>query len=166
MPTMIRLPLAAAAAASLLLLGACTTMGTGGGDMKLAHGGMAPVQLKWTSTDGGIDGQMQVALPDATYKGRFFQITQQIDRQQLMPLWDGWHEAWGGWDYWGYGDDGPFGVQQFITRYTGKVVANLADPAGRHLRCRLHLMAPARGMAGGGEGECQLAGGGIVHARF
>jgi hypothetical protein len=165
MNSTMRVP-AAAAVAATLLLGACTTMGTGGGDLRLSGGGEAPVLLSWKSGDGGIDGTMQVMLPEGTYKGRFFQITQQTQREAIAPLWAGWHEGWYGWPYWGYGAYGPYGVDQFITRYSGKVVANLADASGRHLRCRLHLVAPARGMAGGGEGECQRTGGGTVHARF
>lgn len=70
------------------------------------------------------------------------------------------------WPYRGYGAFGPYDLTQFITRYSGKVVANLRTDAGRRMRCRLHLVAPARGMAGGGEGECQMQGGGIVHASF
>src|SRR5258708_728857 len=35
----------------------------------------------------------------------------------------GW--GFGGWDYWDTGTD-------FVTHYTGRVVANLADPEGKH----------------------------------
>lgn len=57
-------------------------------------------------------------------------------------------------------------MTQFITRYTGKVVATLQTDVGKRMRCRLHLIAPARGMAGGGAGECQVQGGATVHAKF
>jgi len=34
------------------------------------------------------------------------------------------------------------------------------------MRCRLHMARPEQGMSGGGDGECQLQGGGVVRARF
>lgn len=109
---------------------------------------------------------MAATLPDATYQGRFFQITQQTQRQVIDPLWEGWTRGWRDWPYWGFGTYGAYDITQFITRYSGKVVANLQTDAGKRMRCRLHLIAPARGMSGGGEGECQVQGGGTVHAKF
>jgi hypothetical protein len=34
------------------------------------------------------------------------------------------------------------------------------------MRCRFHLMRPSSGMAGGGAGECQVAGGETIEATF
>ena len=55
--------------------------------------------------------------------------------------------------------------EAFLTEYTGKVVANLAGPRG-HMRCRFNLIRPSAGMAGGGEGRCQLPDGTIINAEF
>lgn len=149
-----------------LTLGACTTTGMVGGE--LARQGQAdqPVLMSWKSHDGGNSGTMVATLPGATYQGRFFQITQQTQQQWVAPLWDGWTVGWRDWPYWGWGPGGGYEWTQFSTRYTGKVLANLQTDGGRHLRCRFHLAEPVRGMSGGGDGECQLQGGGIVYARF
>ena len=157
----VRIALAAGAA---LLLGACATTGMGGGELARKGKADAPVLFTWKSDDGGLTGTMTAALPGATYKGGFFQITQQTRRELIAPLWNGWMPAWSDWPYWG--PLGPYDITQFITRYSGKVVANLHTDAGQRMRCRLHLVVPARGMAGGCDGECQLQGGGTVHAKF
>lgn len=148
------------------LLAACATSGMGGGELARKGAADEPVLFSWKSSDGGITGTLVATLPNATYQGRFFQITQQTQRQVIAPLWIGWDEGWRDWPYWGYGTIGASDVTQFITRYSGKVVANLLTDDGKRMRCRLHLVAPARGMAGGGEGECQLQPGGVVHAKF
>lgn len=166
MRTSHRLRAAGLAIGAALLLGACTTVGMGGGDLTMKGKSEKPVLFSWKSDNGGISGSMTATLPGATYQGRFFQITRQTQRETLQPLWEGWPEGWSDWDYWGYGAYGPYDVTQFITRYTGKVVANLHTDAGKKLRCRLHLINPSRGMAGGGEGECQVSSGGTIHAMF
>lgn len=153
-------------AAASAVLAACATSGMGGGELARKGNADEPVLFSWKSSDGGISGSMVATLPDATYQGRFFQITEQTRRQVISPLWDGWDEGWRDWPYWVYGASGPYDLTQFITRYSGKVVANLQTDAGKRMRCRLHLVAPGRGMAGGGEGECQIQGGGLVHAKF
>ena len=166
MKTSFRLIAAAVAAGAVLLLSACASTGMGGGELTRKGRSAEPVLFTWKSTDGGISGRMVATLPDATYQGRFFQITQQTESQAIAPLWDGWTEGWYDWPYWGNGSYGPYDVNQFITRYTGKVVATLQSPAGKRMRCRLHMAHPARGMAGGGDGECQIAGAGTILATF
>ena len=94
------------------------------------------------------------------YTGPFFQITRETRIDELDPLWIGWvgPRRWRGWDYWG-----P--RQSVLTQYTGKVLANLAGPRG-HMRCRFTLRRPSAGMAGGGEGRCQLPDGTNIRADF
>lgn len=103
-------------------------------------------------------------LPDATFTGPFVQITQETRREALRPLWAGWNEGWNDWPYWSRPTLGPFDPVRFTRVYSGKVVANLRDVGGRYMRCRFHLDDPARGMSGGGSGECHLAGGRSVDA--
>lgn len=153
-------------AAALSILAACTTTGMGGGELQQSGRIDQPVLFSWQSRDGGISGTMVATLPEATYRGPFFQITQQTERQAVAPLWGGWREGWMDWPYWGWGAYGPYDWTEFATRYSGKVLANLATPEGKHMRCRLHLAKPAQGMSGGGDGECQLQGGSTIHARF
>jgi hypothetical protein len=148
------------------VLGGCTTMGVGEGSLARHGQPGEPVLFTWHSKDNGQQGTMTAALPDATYQGRFFQITSQTQRNTLAPLWIGWDDGWGDWPYWGgpnaYGYDGT----QFITHYSGKVVATLTDTEGDRMRCRFVLSSPASGMVGGGQGECQIAGGRKINAMF
>ena len=68
---------------------------------------------------------------------------------------------WRGWPYWG-----PYPDTAFVTHYSGRVVANLADTAGDHMRCHFSLMHPQHGMASGGQGECQMPSGQTIDATF
>lgn len=150
----------------LVALAACTTMGTGGGQMSGAGAQDEPVAFSWKSTDGGMSGTMTASLPGAIFQGRFFQITRQTRAEMLSPLWTHWHSGWYDWPYWGGPMSPPYPTTQFITYYSGKVVATLESEGDQRMRCRFHLVEPVRGMSGGGEGECQLSGGRLVRAVF
>lgn len=151
----------------MVTLAACTSTGIGGGHLSGAGATEEPVVFNWTSTDGGISGTMSAALPAGmVFQGRFFQITQQTRAEVLDPLWTHWRPGWNDWPYWGSPFSPPYPTTQFITHYSGKVVATLASPDQQHMRCRFHLVKPAQGMSGGGEGECQLAAGQVVRAVF
>ncbi len=153
--------------AFVLMLGACTTSGMGGGELSRPGKPDESVLYSWKSTDGGITGTMVATLPNTTYQGRFFQITQQTMSDSMAPMWDGWNTGWTDWPYWeGEPYGGPYDWTQFSTRYSGKVIANLQTDSGQRMRCRFHLMQPMQGMSGGGDGVCQLQGGGVVHAQF
>ena len=147
-------------------LAACTTTGTGGGQVTGAGAQEQPVAFNWKSTDGGISGTMTASLPDSVFQGRFFQITRQTRSEVLDPLWTHWHRGWYDWPYWGGYMSPPYPTTQFITYYSGKVVATLESQNNQRLRCRFHLVEPVRGMSGGGEGECQLSDGRVVRAVF
>ena len=158
--------LLAALLVSIGVISACTTTGTGGGQMSGPDAGEAPVAFQWVSKDGGITGNMTATLPGAIYTGRFFQITQQTRSESLEPLWAHWHNGWYDWPYWGGPMTTPYPITRFVTHYSGKVVATLDTEGKPRMRCRFHLADPARGMAGGGEGECQLTDGRVVQAVF
>lgn len=162
-------PMGVAILASLAVLGGCTTMGTGQGDISRDHQPGEPVHFTWKSTNGGQHGTMTATLQNAVYQGQFFQITSQTRREMLAPLWVGWDDGWGDWPYWGgpYGAwSGSYDATQFVTYYSGKVLANLTSPGGGRMRCRFLLFSPVSGMAGGGQGECQLRDGRTVNATF
>ncbi len=156
--------------ASFLLLNlalvACTTTGTGGGQVGGNGTQSEPVAFSWTSKDGGLSGTMTAALPDVSYQGQFFQITQETRTEVLAPLWTHWNRGWYDWPYWGVAVSPPYPATQFITHYTGKVVATLTAQGNQRMRCRFHLVQPASGMSGGGEGQCQLSDGRVVRAVF
>jgi len=68
---------------------------------------------------------------------------------------------------WGRGAlPGGYDTTQFVTYYSGKVLANLGSPEGGRMRCRFLLFSPAAGIAGGGQGECQLQKGRTINATF
>ena len=77
-----------------------------------------------------------------------------------------WHNGWYDWPYWGGPMTTPYPITRFVTHYSGKVVATLDSEGKSRMRCRFHLADPASGMAGGGEGECQLTDGRVVQAVF
>jgi hypothetical protein len=140
------------------LLAGCATMGTGFGTTAK---GQNPVNFTWKSTDN-VSGTMSAALSDGkTYNGQYFQITTNTTVDTLGPLWTGWGPRWrrGGWGYW---DAGP----EFVTHYSGKVVANLSTPDGTYMRCTFRLIHPSSGMAGGGRGNCQTPDGNEIDATF
>lgn len=146
---------------------ACTSTGIGGGQVRDQTGQEAPVTFRWQSNDGGMSGSMTATLQDAHFEGRFFQITRQIRGEALNPLWMHWRSGWYDWPYWNGPLPPPYPTTaQFLTYYSGKVVATLESAGQPHMRCRFHLVAPARGMSGGGEGECQLSDGRVVQAVF
>ena len=154
-----RITLVAALAAAALGLSACTTMGTGQGLLRGPHG-HERVALAWKST-GNITGTMTATLPNGVvYSGPFFQITSQTNRNVLTPLWSGW----GGWYDWN--DWGPGPATEFITHYSGKVLANLRAASGEYMRCRFRLAQPASGMSGGGAGRCETTAGQKFDAYF
>lgn len=136
----------------------CATMGTGSGSTAT---GAHPVTFQWKSSDG-VSGSITAILAQGkTYTGRYFEVTRDTDVSDLGPLWAGWGPGrrMGGWHDW---NPGP----QFITDYSGRVVANLTASGGSHVRCRFQLVHPDEGMAGGGQGECQLPDGQRIDAQF
>jgi hypothetical protein len=143
-----------------LLGAACTTMGSGVGEQT---GGGPEVRFDWTAQDA-VKGQMTATFPNGTsYSGTLFQITSDTRVDDMAPLWAGWHRGgfrgWGGWPYW---DAGP----EFVKHYSGRVLANLSNDNGDHMRCNFRLIRPASGMAGGGQGQCQLPDGHTLDATF
>jgi hypothetical protein len=140
----------------------CTTMGTGVGSTAT---GTNPVNFSWKSSDDSVSGTMDATLSDGkTYSGQFFQITKNTTVDSIGPLWSGWRSGWGRRGGWGNWD--AFPSPDFITQYSGRVVANLGAASGEHMRCRFQLARPSDGMAGGGSGECQMPDGKTIDATF
>jgi hypothetical protein len=134
----------------------CTRSGVGTGT---SNTGAVSATFTWKAASA-LQGTMTARLNTGeTYQGPFVQITRDTTVDELAPLWVGWEGAWAGpWGVWRPGE-------AFLIDYTGKVVANLAGPRG-YTRCRFNLLHPSRGMAGGGEGRCQLPDGTIIRAEF
>ena len=73
------------------------------------------------------------------FRGTYFQITHDTRVDRLDPLWDGWGHSRrsGDWRYW---DADP--GSEFVQTYSGRVLANLHDDNGEHMRCRFTLISP------------------------
>ena len=141
-----------------LAIAGCATTGAGFGFTSSGH---HQAIFRWKSS-GNISGTMRAAFSNGTtYSGQYFQITSDTSLSGLGPLWAGWEPEWGMDE----ADDWSAGPQ-FITHYSGRVVANLADADGIHMRCRFRLIHPANGMAGGGRGVCRLPDGSRIEARL
>jgi hypothetical protein len=144
-----------------LVLAGCQTAGTGAGKVS---GTRKPVAFTWESTDS-VSGNITATFGTGrVFSGTYFQITSDTRVDRLEPLWDGWGRSYrrGGWRYWDR-DPGP----EFVKSYSGRVLANLHSDNGDHMRCRFTLISPQRGMAGGGEGRCQLSDSGQeINAEF
>ncbi|MFT3723275.1 MAG: hypothetical protein QM773_06775 [Hyphomonadaceae bacterium] len=153
-----RILLATLAAAGLA---ACTSTGVGTG---IERNGSTTASFAWKegSPNGGT---MTASLSSGdTFSGDYFQVTHDSTVERYAPLWAGW----GGmrrrgfdreWSYWG-----PH--TEFVTAYTGKILANLTDAKGQHMRCKFTLRDPSLGMSDGGLGRCQLPAGGTIDASF
>ena len=141
----------------------CTTMGTGTGS---TPSGGSPTVFSWESADG-VTGTMSATMSGGqTYSGQYFQITKDTTVDSIAPLWVGGWGGWGGRGGWGWGGWGADPSPDFITHYSGRVVANLAQPSGAHMRCQFRLAIPDEGMNGGGLGQCQLPDGTTIDANF
>jgi hypothetical protein len=140
-------------ALATLALAACETQtaGTGSGNVR---GTQKPVAFTWQSDDSNSGDMTATFGSGRVFTGEYFQISRETRVERLDPLWDGWDRPRrrGDWRYWDSDMD-----TEFVRTYTGRVVANLQSDDGEHMRCRFSLISPQRGMAGGGEGRCQLS---------
>jgi hypothetical protein len=136
-----------------LTLTACETTGGGGTGSGNVRGTNKPVAFTWQGDDNDSGDITATFGSGRVFKGRYFQITRDTRVDRLDPLWDGWNNSRrNSWRYWGADSRGDF-----VKTYGGRVLANLHASDGEHMRCRFTLISPQRGMAGGGEGRCQLS---------
>lgn len=164
----------------LLALGACTTTGFGVGEMTGGGAAGQQVNFHWSSTNGGISGQLTATVADSTYRGQFFQITQQTRNDVWPPPWPQAYGGWYPWSAWPHPSPRPYHYQypnfypypglypyptmQLTTFFTGTVLATLMAQKDQTMRCRFQLADPASGMSAGGEGSCDLSNGSVVRA--
>jgi hypothetical protein len=140
----------------------CKSTGSGTGE---SDKGDVQVHFNWQQSDPTSGALTAMVTGDTgsqeTYEGKFYQITSDSRIDTLGPLWYPWHPGWYGWDYWD-----PQPQEAFVTHYSGHVVANLAGPDGKRMRCDFQLLRAAEGMKGGGQGRCQLPSGKTIKADF
>jgi hypothetical protein len=141
-------------ALAALALTACETpngAGTGSGNVR---GTSKPVAFTWQSDDSNSGDITATFGTGRVFKGEYVQISRDIRSESLDPLWDGWDRprSKNAWRYWNASSR-----SEFVRENSGRVLANLHAEDGEFMRCRFTLLSPQRGMAGGGEGRCQLS---------
>jgi len=154
-------------AGALVLVAGCTASGNHRGDLVEDGTHRARVALQWKSSPGDpYSGRIMGTLLNGDYyTGRYLQITELTDPEDMDLMWLGFEPYWPDWRVdWDVGVDmqgmGPY--DRFITEYVGTVIARLQDYQGTLMRCRLRLDAPHEGLAGGGTGECRLETGEVI----
>ena len=141
-------------ALACLAFTACETQhgaGTGSGNVR---GSQKPVAFTWQG-EGENSGDITATFGTGrVFKGSYYQISRDSRVERLDPLWDGWKGSSrkSAWRYWAADSRGDF-----VKTYNGHVLANLHSEDGEYMRCRFTLKTPSRGMAGGGDGRCQLS---------
>lgn len=153
-------------ASTQVIIACTTTTGIGMGHLSDSSTPDEVVPFTWSSTDGGITGKMEARLRGTPFEGRFFQIRQETRAETLIPLWTHWDLDWNDWSFRDSPMPPPQPVPQFITHYSGKVVATLESAQQQRMRCRLQLKKPAIGLSEGAEGECQDQNGKTINVIF
>jgi hypothetical protein len=112
------------------------------------------VEFSWKSGADASRGTIAAASPDGrTFQGTFLQPSYVVRQEDYGPYWDAWSSM-----NWGVGAPWYAGSQDdFLTAYGGKALAHLTSADGTRMRCMFVLREPVSGMAGGGEGDCQLS---------
>jgi hypothetical protein len=141
-------------ALAALAMIACETpngAGTGSGNVR---GTSKPVAFTWQSNDSDSGDITATFGTGRVFRGAYVQVTHDTRADNLDPLWDGWDapKSKNAWRYWNASSR-----SEFVRENSGHVLANLHAENGEYMRCRFTLISPQRGMAGGGEGRCQLS---------
>jgi hypothetical protein len=154
----VRWTTAALAAAAAFTLSACTFTSDGLELRRETPRDQVAVSFEWRSTDD-VSGTLTATVPDGrVFGGPYVWMTAETPTDLLQPLWQGWSgdHAWRHWQ------PGP----GFAEHYRGEILANLRAANGDRMRCRFKSMDHSSGMASGGKGTCQLAGGNTFDAVF
>jgi hypothetical protein len=111
------------------------------------------MDFSWQSGANASHGTITATSSDGrTFTGTFLQPTRATTVDDYGPYWNAWAGGWGGAGPWYNGLE-----SDFITTYSGRVLASLTGNDGTRMRCTFMLRDPSSGMAGGGEGDCQLS---------
>lgn len=120
-----------------------------------------PLRFDWQRQGERIGSVRTVAKDGKIFTGRYYEITRKTRLSEIHDLRFFWGiyargrdlPAWGNWN------DGI----ELMMRYDGKVLAILRGPSTK-MRCSFTLIRPSLGIDGGGNGWCQISGGGSVPA--
>jgi hypothetical protein len=142
-----------------VLFVACQHAGSGVGELRAPDGDKGQLQpkgrvtLQWQSGGDTSTGEIEAKLPDGRlFKGSFVQPRTTEWRSNYDVFYGAFTGPWGRAGPW---YNGP--RNNFITRFSEQALAHLESPDGTRMRCAFALYAPDRGLAGGGQGDCQLS---------
>lgn len=111
------------------------------------------VRLSWSSASDISHGEIHVDLPDGRqFTGTFVQPQRGQWRDTYNTYYGAWTGQWGRASPWYSGSRSSFAIQ-----YADTVLAHLESADGTRMRCGFALYAPDVGIAGGGQGDCQLS---------
>jgi hypothetical protein len=144
----------------MIVLCACTHAGGGEGELVTASSASGSEQNKgavnfhWKSGVNTSTGTIAAQLPDGrAFQGTFLQLTSTTQESDFAPYYATWAGAdWGAGDPWYTGDQ-----DDFVTHYSGKLMAHLSSADGTNMRCEFTARRPETGLSGGAEGDCQLS---------
>lgn len=151
--------------AGSLLSSACTSTGTGTGQLVTPAGKRDAVTFRWRSDAGDWHhGTISVTLPTGEhYTGTYRQVSHSAPVGLYTSMWTGWDPFWPDWPPPWYRGTVVGGWEGWVRVYEGRVVARLeASAPARAMRCRFTLDDPDRGLAGGGDGDCKLSDGSAI----
>jgi hypothetical protein len=121
-----------------------------------APGGMkttGQIVFRWQGRGDASSGSIEALLPDGRrFVGSYVQPVTTEWRDSYAPYWGAFSGPWGYARPW-YG--GP--RSSFAMHYGGNALAHLDGPGATRMRCQFALFNPNAGLAGGGQGECQLS---------
>jgi hypothetical protein len=139
---------------------ACTHAGGGQGELQKSSSASGSEQnegavaFQWKSGADTSSGSINATLPDGrSFQGTFLQMTSTTVADDYGPYYSTWAEP-------GWGASGPWytgSMDEFATRYSGKLMAHLTGTDGTNMRCQFIARRPETGLAGGAEGDCQLS---------
>jgi hypothetical protein len=136
---------------------ACQHSGGGAGTLEApaAQGGgsqaKGTVAFTWHSKADPSKGSIQATMPNGKqFSGTYLQVTSRATADDYGAYYGVWRDpGWGSPWY-----NGP--SAGFVTMYSGQAVAHLKADNGTRMRCKFALREPESGLAGGGDGDCQL----------
>lgn len=120
-----------------------------------------------TSTEGTMSTKLGGA--GEQFHGRYVRLEEASKGEVVTTIYDGWSGPQ--WEVWQHDANGNWtaaatSIGGFARFYSGKVVAILAGDRGSSMRCQMSLKEPQVGLAGGGEGNCQISSGGLLRLVF
>lgn len=128
------------------------------------------VSFTWKEAKGkdkAHSGTIETTLPDGeTFEGQYHEIIATTTIETIEGFYGSWYgDPWADWT-WGGAWPRYATTTEYLSYYTGHIVALLGGNRGTTMRCDFQVADATRGLKSGGEGECQLSNGDRITAVF